>query len=92
MAHSDAATLVLRVTNGYWGYSAATGASLWNLTLNYPVTSNEAFPLGRGVDDFIVFNPSILHVIRLYLLHPKIIHRSRDTPWVDYETNKYVYR
>ena len=54
---TDMSTLVLRVTNGYWGYSAATGASLWNLTLNYPVTSNEAFCTARGVDDIIIFDP-----------------------------------
>ena len=52
----DLSTVVVGTKNQYWGYSAATGASLWNLTVNYPVTSNEMFPLAQ-VPDFIIFDP-----------------------------------
>ena len=53
---SDYSVLVVGTKNQYWGYSAATGASLWNLTLTYPVLSNEEIPLAN-VDDFYVLNP-----------------------------------
>ena len=43
--------------NQYWGYNATTGTSLWNLTLNYPVNTNEEIPLAN-VDDFIVLDPT----------------------------------
>ena len=51
----DASVIVLGTGQWYWGYDANTGASLWNLTLTYPVTSNEEFPL-INVDDFAVFD------------------------------------
>ena len=31
-------TLVVKTPNQYWGFSAKDGTSVWNLTLNYPVT------------------------------------------------------
>jgi hypothetical protein len=52
----DLSTIVVYNYDQYWAYNAATGASLWNLTLNYPVTTNEEIPLGGGVDDFLVWN------------------------------------
>jgi len=52
----DLSAVVIGTKNQYWGYSADTGALLWNLTLNYPITSNEEIPLGN-VPDFIVFDP-----------------------------------
>jgi len=53
---SDGNTVVIGTKNQYWGYNAATGASIWNLTVNYAITSNEEIPLGGGVDDFIIFD------------------------------------
>ena len=41
----------------YWGYNAASGKSLWNLTLNYQVNTNEEIPLAN-VDDFLVWDPT----------------------------------
>ena len=55
---TDASTLVLRVVNGYWGYSTENGASLWNLTLNYAVTANEAFCTARGDDSIVIIDPT----------------------------------
>jgi hypothetical protein len=52
---SDASVVVIGTKNQYWGYSAETGAKLWNITLNYPITSNEQVPLAN-VDDFFVFD------------------------------------
>jgi len=54
---ADGSTIVLKTPNQYWGYSTATGASVWNLTLNYPVAQNEETTL-YGVSDFIVFDPT----------------------------------
>ena len=55
---SDASTVVVKASpNQYWGYNAATGASLWNLTLNYPTTANQQIPL-YPINDFIVINPT----------------------------------
>ena len=53
----DLSTIVVYDYNQYWGYDAATGASLWNLTLNYQVNTNQELPLAN-VDDFIVWNPT----------------------------------
>ena len=53
---ADASTIVIKTSNQYWGYNAATGASIWNLTLNYPTTANEQFCL-QNVDDFVIFDP-----------------------------------
>jgi len=53
---ADQSTIVLKTPNQYWGFSTKDGTSLWNLTLNYPVTTNEEIPLGGGVDDFLVWN------------------------------------
>ena len=47
--------VVIGTKNQYWGYNSDTGASLWNITLPYPVTSNEECPLSN-VDDFLVFD------------------------------------
>jgi len=54
---ADGSTIVVKTPNQYWGYSTATGASVWNLTLNYPVAQNEEISL-QGVSDFIVFDPT----------------------------------
>ncbi len=56
---TDQSTIVAGVsrTNQFWAYNAQTGASIWNLTLNYPVLGNEAFCM-QGVDKFIVFDPT----------------------------------
>ena len=54
---TDLSTVVVKAApNQFWGYSAATGASIWNLTINYPTTGNQEIRLAP-VDDFIIFNP-----------------------------------
>jgi hypothetical protein len=53
----DLSTIVVYNYNQYWAYNAATGASLWNLTLDYQVNTNEEIPLAQ-VADFIVWNPT----------------------------------
>ena len=52
----DLSTVVVGTKNQYWGYNADTGALLWNLTVNYPVSSNQEFQLAQ-VPDFIIFDP-----------------------------------
>jgi hypothetical protein len=52
---SDVSVVVIGIKNQYWGYNADTGAQLWNITIPYPITSNEEIPLAV-VDDFIVFD------------------------------------
>jgi hypothetical protein len=52
---SDASVIVVGTKNQYWGYDADTGASIWNLTAPYPITSNEEIPLAN-VDDFIIWD------------------------------------
>jgi hypothetical protein len=47
--------IVVGTKNQYWGYNSETGVKLWNITLTYPITSNEEFPLAN-VDDFIVYD------------------------------------
>jgi len=51
----DLSTVVVGTRNQYWGYNANTGALLWNLTVNYPITSNEEIPLAQ-VPDFLIFD------------------------------------
>ena len=41
----------------YNAYNAATGASLWNLTLNYQTQTNEELQLAL-VDQFMIWNPT----------------------------------
>ena len=41
----------------YNAYNALTGASIWNLTLNYQTNTNEELQLAQ-VNDFIVWNPT----------------------------------
>jgi hypothetical protein len=53
----DYSTIVVYNYAQYWGYNAATGASLWNRTLDYQVNTNEEVPLAN-VDDFIVLDPT----------------------------------
>jgi hypothetical protein len=53
----DCSTIVVYNYAQYWGINADTGASLWNLTLNYQVNTNEEVPLAN-VDDFIVWDPT----------------------------------
>ena len=53
---ADQSTIVLKTVNQYWGFSAKDGTSLWNLTLNYPVSQNEEMTL-YGVSDFIILDP-----------------------------------
>ena len=56
---SDNSVIVIGNTyQTYNAYSTATGASLWNLTLNYQTNTNEEIPLGDGVNDFIIFDPT----------------------------------
>jgi hypothetical protein len=54
---NDLSVFVISNRNQYWAYDAATGASLWNLTLTYQVNTNEEIPLAH-VDDFIIWNPT----------------------------------
>jgi len=55
---SDLSTIVVWNYYQYWAFNANTGASLWNMTLNYQVNTNEEIPLANGVDDFIVIDPT----------------------------------
>ncbi len=56
---SDLSTIVCSARmNEFYGYSAMDGHSLWNLTLNYPITANEGIALARGEDRFIVLDPT----------------------------------
>jgi len=54
---TDASTIICKTANQYYGYSAKDGSSIWNLTLNYPVITNEQMTL-YGVDDFVVWDPT----------------------------------
>jgi len=54
---SDLSTIVVYNYAQYWAYDANTGASLWNLTLNFQVNTNQELQLAQ-VDDFIVWNPT----------------------------------
>ena len=60
----DGTTVIVGTRQQYWGYNADTGASLWNITLPYPVTSNEEIPLAN-VNDFLVFD-SVAATYHLY--------------------------
>jgi hypothetical protein len=81
---TDQSTIVLRAIHQFWGYSTKDGTLLWNITLNYPITSNEELPL-YGVDDFIVFDAtagafrgySMLTGAELWTTSPSLI----STPW-----------
>jgi hypothetical protein len=56
---TDLSTIVVKAgPNQYWGYNAADGTSLWNLTLTYSTTQNQQFVLGGGVDDFVILDPT----------------------------------
>ncbi len=56
---SDLSTIVCSARmNEFYGFSAVDGHSLWNLTLNYAVTANEAIALSGGEDRFIVLDPT----------------------------------
>jgi hypothetical protein len=54
---TDQSVIVVKTVNQYWGISTTTGAQLWNLTLNYPVNSNEEISLA-SVSDFIIWDPT----------------------------------
>jgi hypothetical protein len=64
---ADLSTVVIKTSNQYWGYDANTGASLWNLTLNYPTSANEQFCL-QGVDDFVILDP-VASTFNCYSMH-----------------------
>ncbi|HLN45946.1 MAG TPA: PQQ-binding-like beta-propeller repeat protein [Candidatus Sulfotelmatobacter sp.] len=51
----DASTIVFYNYQQYWGYNAKTGASLWNLTLDYQANTNEELQLAT-VDNFIIWD------------------------------------
>jgi hypothetical protein len=51
----DTSTIVFYNYQQYWGYNAKTGASLWNLTLNYQANTNEELQLA-AVDDFVIWD------------------------------------
>ena len=55
---SDLSTIVYYNYQQYWAFNAVTGASKWNLTLPWQANANEEVPLGGGIDDFIIFNPT----------------------------------
>jgi hypothetical protein len=53
---SDASTIMIKASPAeYRGYSAETGASLWNLTINYPTTANQQIRL-YPKDYFVVID------------------------------------
>jgi hypothetical protein len=52
---ADRSTVVVNTYNQYWGYNTKDGALQWNITLDYPVASNEIFNLA-GVNDFFVYD------------------------------------
>ena len=91
----DASTIVAYNYNQYWGYNAATGASLWNLTLNYQVNTNEEIQLA-GVDDFLVWDPTAaawncysINTGSLLWTTPSVASAPWATTWTVYysETN-----
>jgi hypothetical protein len=57
VSQDESVIVVANTYQVYNAYNAATGASLWNLTLNYQTQTNEEFPLAN-VDDFIIWNPT----------------------------------
>jgi hypothetical protein len=94
---ADGSTIVLKTPNQYWGYSTKTGASVWNLTLNYPVNQNEEISL-QGVNDFIVFDPTAttfhcysMDTGALLWTSPSFSSSPWATTWTVYwsETNDY---
>ena len=94
---TDASTIVISTYNQYWGYSAKDGTSLWNLTLTYPVNTNEEICL-YGVDDFIVFDPTETTFKCYSMLTGRLLWTSpsfKSSPWAttwtvyNSETNDY---
>jgi hypothetical protein len=93
----DQSTIVITGRNQFWGYSTKDGTSLWNLTMTYPVISNEAFAL-YGVDNFVVFD-GVEATFKCYsLLTGTLLWTSSsfaDSPWsttwtvYSAETNDY---
>jgi hypothetical protein len=80
---ADLSTVVLWNYNQYWAYSAKDGTSKWNLTLTYPVNTNEEFDL-YGVNDFIVFDPTETTFKCYSLLNGNLLWTSpsfADSPW-----------
>jgi hypothetical protein len=74
---------VLYNYNQYWGYSAKDGTSLWNLTLTYPVATNEEICL-HPVDDFIVFDPTETTFKCYSMLNGALLWTSpsfKSSPW-----------
>jgi hypothetical protein len=77
----------------YNAYDAATGASLWNLTLNYQTNTNEEIPLGGGVDDFLIWNPTACNLNcysimtgALLWTTPSVASSPWATTWTVYAT------
>ena len=68
----------------YNAYNAATGASLWNLTLNYQTNTNEEIPLGGGVDDFLIWNPTACNLNCYSIMTGALLWTTpsvADAPW-----------
>jgi hypothetical protein len=81
---SDASTIVVKAApNQYGGYSAETGASLWNLTINYPTTANQQIAL-YPVNDFIILDPTESTFKCYSILTGSLLWTSdsfSDAPW-----------
>ena len=90
---SDISVVVIGTKNQYWGFNADTGAQLWNITLPYPITSNEQIPLAM-VDDFIVFDATAA-TFHAYSIKtgaelwetPSFASSPWATTWSVYDTN-----
>ncbi len=80
---SDLTRVVIKTSNQYWGYDANTGASAWNLTLDYATSANEQFCL-QGVDDFIVLD-TVASTFKCYsMITGNLLWTSTsfsDSPW-----------
>ncbi|HLN46119.1 MAG TPA: PQQ-binding-like beta-propeller repeat protein [Candidatus Sulfotelmatobacter sp.] len=80
-ASTDA--IVTTARNQFWGYDADTGASLWNLTLTYPVSANEAFCM-QSMPYFIVLDP-VASTFKCYsMVTGTLLWTStsfNDSPW-----------
>jgi hypothetical protein len=75
--------VVVGTRQQWWGYSATTGTKLWNISLPYPVTSNEVIPL-INVDDFIVFD-AVAATYKIYSIKTGALlcetDSFSDSPW-----------
>ena len=93
VSSDDSVVVVGNQYQQYCAFNALTGASLWNLTLNYQTNTNEEIPLGGGVDDFLIWNPSAANLNcysiktgTLLWTTPSVATSTWATTWTVYYT------